>query len=127
MLPKGHGAEMSSRIFVAIAAGGAVGALLRAAVVEWLLDGQSIALLALNVIGSFILGAAVGRLAHSHSLRAGVGVGFCGALTSMSTFAVDVAQRFQAGRVVVPLVLALATIALATAGGYFGLRIGEHE
>lgn len=86
-------------------------------------------LLTANVAGSFVLGALVGARVGGDltaTTLTVLGTGFCGALTSWSTFSVDVAARIEAGRSrsaagVVALSLVLGGVAaaagLALAGG----------
>jgi len=80
-----------------------------------------------NVVGSFILGAVVGTQA-SGAAAALLGAGFCGALTTYSTFgyetvrlAEDGAYRHAAayvlGSIVVGLGAAFLGVALGTAAG----------
>ncbi len=116
---------MNARMIVAVALGGAVGALVRAGVTNHLVTSRSVGLLILNVAGSFVLGLLVIRLVHAPTLLAATGTGFCGAVTSMSTFAVDVAQRLQDGQAASALGLACLTVAGALAGAAVGLRLGE--
>jgi CrcB protein len=70
-----------------VALGAAVGAPLRFLVAE-LVPGVR-ATLVVNVVGSAVLGLLVGASPSTYAL---VGVGFCGALTTFSAFAVEVAQ-----------------------------------
>ena len=73
------------------------------------------ATLAVNVAGSALLGALVGVPADTVAL---VGVGFCGAFTTYSTFAVEVVQtrswRYVAATVV--LCVGAAAISRSVAG-----------
>ena len=81
--------------------GGACGAALRWAVLAiWPIgDGVAWSLLGLNVAGSFLLGATLAQQwQHPRQrllLHDLVGVGFCGGLTTMSTFSVEVAELLQ--------------------------------
>lgn len=111
----------------AIGAGGASGALVRAGVLELLDEWRSAALLVVNVIGSFLLGVIVVRFVDAPTLRTGLGSGFCGALTSMSTFAVDVASHLDSGQAMTGAVITTATVACAAAGAFLGLRLGRLE
>ena len=73
--------------------------------------------LLVNVFGSFLLGALTG-LAVSGSAMALLGVGFCGALTTYSAFAVqtvDRGPRIGLVNVLLTLPLALAACALGFA------------
>jgi CrcB protein len=101
----------------AVTVGGALGAASR-----WALAGPSGAgqfpwpVLAVNVAGSLILGvlltAEVTRPAARLVVRDGAGTGFCGGLTTFSTFAVQVAHLSRAGQV--------ATAALYTGASVTG-------
>ncbi len=55
------------------------------------------ALLGVNVAGAFVLGLVAFRTASGHRemLRLGVGVGFCGGLTTFSAFAVTAADLLR--------------------------------
>ena len=52
---------------------------------------------AINVVGSFILGAIAART-HSPRTKLLVGTGFCGSFTTFSTFSVDVVNYVDTGR-----------------------------
>jgi CrcB protein len=76
---------------------------------------------AVNVVGSFVLGTALGAGTTTYAL---VGIGFCGALTTFSTFALEAAEsaegrhwRRSGAYVVATLVACLGAAAL-------GLRLG---
>ncbi|WP_345345367.1 fluoride efflux transporter CrcB [Rhodococcus olei] len=79
--------------------------------------------LSVNIIGSLILGALAGAAtAHDSALWTLVGTGFCGALTTFSTFGYetvrlfeDRARLFAVGNVVVTVVAGLAAAALGFA------------
>jgi CrcB protein len=112
---------MSWRLIFAIAGGGATGALVRAGMVALFDEWGSAPLFFINVFGSFLLGVTVVRLVDSPTLRAALGTGFCGALTSMSTFAVDIASRLDSAEVGTALALAAATIVCAAGGAALGI------
>ncbi len=86
--------------------GGAAGTLLREAVSRALppgIDGFPWDTLIVNLVGSLILGfvvvTAMERVAPSRYLRPLIGTGFCGGLTTFSTFAVEVVLLIRAGRI----------------------------
>ncbi|MEQ8842777.1 MAG: CrcB family protein [Acidimicrobiales bacterium] len=82
---------------VLVASGGLVGAGTRWALLQ-VADDAAWALVGMNAIGSFVLGMLIhGALRGDGSRRLGVGVGFCGALTTFSTLAVDAAHHLDAG------------------------------
>ena len=108
---------------LAIAAGGALGALARWMATAALPDGRiPWAVLLVNVIGSALLGLVLveewsdprARLV----LRDFAGIGFCGGMTTFSTFAVDVVNLVDAGRAT-----AAAAYVAATLLGGFGALI----
>lgn len=68
------------------------------------------ATLVVNVLGSLLLGLFVGLPARPYAL---LGIGFCGAFTTYSTFAVEAVQLPRGWRyVVVSVVLCFAACAL---------------
>jgi len=84
-----------------VAAGAAVGAPLRYLVNHWLREHLAAAppagTLVVNVAGSFVLGVLVGAGVTGAPLAL-VGVGFCGALTTFSTLALEVWDAMTDGR-----------------------------
>ncbi len=76
---------------VLVAAGGALGAVLRFALIR-LNDRWPLGTLVANVVGSLLLGVLVG-VTDDPLLRAGLGTGLLGGLTTFSTFAGEVAAR----------------------------------
>lgn len=89
-----------------VGVGGAAGALGRYAV-DTALDGGRRSTFAVNVLGSMFLGALVAS-APADATLAVVGTGFCGAFTTFSSLAVNVARAASADR---------SGLALADAGG----------
>lgn len=92
---------MTAWIIVGLA--GALGATSRHAadigLRRWFPNGPSIGILAVNVLGSFVLGIVVGAGADriiDENVRLGVAVGFCGAFTTFSTFAAELAGLVEA-------------------------------
>ena len=107
-----------------VALGALIGAPLRLLAVRLAgRDGGDAALgtLAVNVLGSALLGVVLGRADASAAVVALVGTGFCGTLTTFSTFGVDVLRLIEEralgralGYVTATLVLGLG----AAAAGY---------
>lgn len=94
---------MKSLLLVGI--GGAIGAVLRhgagVAATSWLGRGFPIGTLAVNVVGSLVLGAVLGwseRAALGPEARLLVGTGLCGALTTFSTFSTETLALLQSGQ-----------------------------
>lgn len=83
--------------------------------------------LIVNVIGSFVLGLITGlvvsRVGLSMTVRMLVGVGFCGAFTTFSTYAVETLLQRPLGLALLNLVLHNAlSIGAAAAGLYLAIR-----
>ena len=92
---------MSLQMFVAVGAGGALGAMSRYGVAQLVGRGSfgiagPMATLVVNVAGSSLMGAIAGGIAAGISLpeawRASIAVGYLGALTTFSSFALDTGQ-----------------------------------
>ncbi|NNF55880.1 MAG: camphor resistance protein CrcB [Acidimicrobiales bacterium] len=116
----------SVRRMLMIGVGGAAGALLRSGALGLAGDDAAIrALLSINIIGSFWLGLAVVRLRRQPDFLAAVGTGFCGGFTSLSSFAVQVAELIGEGRATVGIGLAVVTALSTVAGIDLGIRISR--
>jgi len=88
---------------IVVAVGGAAGAGLRWLVTD--LVGHNAypwATLVVNIVGAFILGLLIrpSTTERQETAKLGLGVGFCGGLTTFSSFAVALAQQLRDGRVV---------------------------
>jgi CrcB protein len=119
----------SPATWVAIAAGGAVGSVLRAAVsFGFARAGWPLATLAVNVAGSALLGALAAWLparTATPAVTAALTVGLCGGFTTMSTLALEVVQQWQAGapaRAASYAVASLVCSVVAAAAGYAAAR-----
>ncbi|WP_027963947.1 fluoride efflux transporter FluC [Halalkalibacillus halophilus] len=83
-----------------------------------------------NLLGSFILGALTAYFLFKNFptwLKAGLGIGFCGGFTTMSTLAQDAVTLLQQGE----MFIFLSYILLSAAGGialaFFGYKIVENK
>ncbi|GAB3622429.1 hypothetical protein GCM10027418_05110 [Mariniluteicoccus endophyticus] len=112
--------------WLAVALGGALGGAARFVLGWWLAPADDGAwpwgVVVANVLGSFVLGAAVALLGHDARL-AFVGTGFCGALTTWSTFAVD-AVRLLRRRPERGLAYIAVSLAVGPAAAYAGWAAG---
>ena len=110
---------MMGRSFAAVAVGGALGCLLRwdlAIFLNRYFPAIPPGTLAANLIGCYIIGVGIALFALSPGIgpewKLFVTTGFCGGLTTFSTFSVEVVTLLQAGR----LSLAFGAIAVHVIG-----------
>lgn len=93
------------KIILAVAAGGAIGAVMRHLVnvqsLHWFGLGFPWSTLFVNVLGSFLMGVLVETSAllwsPGQAMRAMIAVGFLGAFTTFSSFSLDVAVLYERG------------------------------
>ena len=118
------------RIQVAIFAGGVVGALARAGLAQamhWDGRGWPWSTFLVNVAGTLLLGYFATRLqerlAPSTYRRPLVGTGFCGALTTFSTFQVELIKLARAGATATAASYAVASLALGLTGVYLATAL----
>lgn len=114
---------MDVQVRLAVAAGGAVGTLLRIAVnVAVPVRVSPLATLFVNLVGAYLLGRLAGSMPDaSPRARAFVGTGILGAFTTFAAVAVDVVALGHA-----PLLLAVYAIA-TLAGGLTVARLGRDQ
>jgi CrcB protein len=120
--------RLDARELAAIFAGGAVGAVARAALAQAApapAGGWPWITFAVNVLGAFLLGYFVTRLQERLPLSAYrrplLGTGFCGALTTFSTMQLELLQMLDAHRA--GLACAYAAASLAT--GYVAVALAS--
>ncbi len=107
-----------------VVAGALVGAPLRLLVTRLAAHGgrdPARGTLAVNVVGSALLGVVLGAAAPPPAVVALVGTGFCGTLTTFSTFGTDVLRLAERRTIARALGYAAATVVLgltAAAAGY---------
>ncbi len=118
------------KLILFIAVGGALGAVLRHAVgvqlLRWLGSGFPFSTLAVNIIGSFTLGALVEVMALRWQVgvetRAFLTVGLIGAFTTFSAFSLDVVLLYERGAFLSMAFYLAASVTLSV----FGLVAGLH-
>ncbi len=115
-------------LWPAVAIGAMAGASLRYGTTTWWGGDDRIATLAVNVAGSFVLGvltALVGALRVSPRTNALLATGFCGALTTFSTFAVELAESGRHGSAAGVVAYLGASVVLGLGAARAGLRSGR--
>ncbi|MCH8038124.1 MAG: CrcB family protein [Proteobacteria bacterium] len=119
------------RIALAVAAGGAIGASARYLLVGglglWLGAGFPVGTLAVNALGSFMMGVLIEVTAlvwsPSPELRALLVVGVLGSFTTVSAFSLDVLVLFERGAGGLAGLYLAASVTLSLAGIYAGMRL----
>ena len=106
--------------WIAVALGGALGALARYGISTWVFTISShkfpYATLAVNVLGSSLMGILfvliIEKAALPAEMRSLLMIGFLGAFTTFSTFSLDALGLWQNGHVFTALIYILATVIL---------------
>ncbi len=119
------------KMLLAVAAGGAVGAVGRYLVVSAVGHifgtGFPLGTIVVNVVGSFVLGALIEALAlvwsPSPELRAMVVVGVLGAFTTFSTFSMDVVLLYERGALGQAALYIGASVILSIGAFFLGLSL----
>lgn len=85
-----------------------------------------LATLAINVVGSFLLGLVTAWVADGAppSVRLVAGVGFLGGFTTFSTASVELVRLARAQRPLAAVGLALAMLVLAVLAAFLGVALG---
>jgi len=120
---------------VAVAMGGAVGAVGRFWITGWVMRFSRDSFFpwgtfVVNVAGTFILGlflgaTTTGRFAVSPNMRAFVAIGVLGALTTFSTFAYEIIEAARVGDYRIAFLNAGGSLALGLAACWLGLILGQ--
>lgn len=110
-----------------VALGAVAGAVLRfgadRAAVRWRGAGTVVGILAVNVVGSLVLGAVLGARGLPPAVVALVGTGFCGTLTTFSTFGFDVVRLVEERRVGRAAAYLTGSVLLGVAAATIGYTI----
>ncbi|MEM7226618.1 MAG: fluoride efflux transporter CrcB [Pseudomonadota bacterium] len=119
------------KLLLAVAAGGALGAvgryLVASQIGHWLGTGFPYGTLTVNVVGSFVMGALIEVMAIAWSpspeLRAFLVVGVLGAFTTFSTFSLDVMLLVERHQTWASFLYVIASVCLSVGGLFAGLRL----
>jgi len=116
------------RELLLVAVGAVPGALMRwqagVQLGPWL-GGSAGADLLVNLVGSFLLGVLAGPIPHRTSLVLLLGIGFCGCLTTFSSWMLDVVKLIQQQRPLLGLVLVVVSLALGLLFAALGLLLSR--
>ena len=120
-------------IWIAVAAGGAIGAMARHGVsrvsLHMLGPNFPYGTLAANIAGSFSMGLVIiwltAREPNSPALRAFLTVGLLGAFTTFSTFSLDVVTLYRDKTVMIAGAYLLASVILSITGLLAGIALGR--
>lgn len=115
--------------WLAVAAGGMIGAVLRHAVnvvtIKTFGPGFPLSTMIVNIVGSFAMGALVAAMAHaghiSNEVRLFLAVGLLGSFTTFSTFSLDIYTLYERQAYGPLLGYALGSFALSILGLVLGL------
>ena len=116
---------------IAIAAGGALGAVLRhgvnGAVVALAGVNFPLGIMAVNIIGSLVMGVLTGVFAHfyepSQTMKAFLTVGVLGGFTTFSSFSLDAVLLWQRGETVQAVFYVAASVLLSIAALVAGMML----
>jgi fluoride exporter len=89
------------------------------------LGGSAVSDLLVNLVGSLILGFLAGPMPRRPSLLLLLGIGFCGCLTTFSSWMLDVVKLLQAGQPVFGLLLIVVSLALGLACAAAGFQLSR--
>jgi CrcB protein len=118
---------------LAIAGGGAAGALLRfwvsTGVYAWLGKNFPYGTLAVNVLGSLLMGflfvMMIDKLTLGPAWRAAVLVGMLGAFTTFSTFSIETMSLLEEGELIKALMNVLLSVGLCLIATWIGMLTGR--
>lgn len=120
-------------LFASVAAGGAVGTLLRFATGNWINANWPqhfyLATLLVNLLGSLIIGFLYVQFLMRPDIplpvRAGLLVGVLGGLTTFSSFSLDSLRLLESGQLPVALGYLLLTVGGGLLACWTGMRLGQ--
>jgi len=116
------------RELLLVAVGAAPGALLRwqaAVQLAPAVGGEAITNLIVNLLGSFVLGFLAGPIPRRTALVLCLGIGFCGSLTTFSSWILDVVKLLEKGQPLGAGLLVLVSLALGLAAAGLGLGLSR--
>ena len=125
---QGRRLSFELRVLVLVAIGAVPGALLRWQSGVQLgphLGGSAGADLLVNLVGSLVLGFLAGPIPRRTGLLLLLGIGFCGCLTTFSSWMLDVVKLIQAGRPIWGFLLIVGSLVLGLLSAAGGLGMSR--
>ena len=89
------------------------------------LGGSAVSDLLVNLIGSLLLGFLAGPMPRRPSLLLLLGIGFCGCLTTFSSWMLDVVKLLEAGQPVFGLLLIVVSLVLGVGCAAAGFQLSR--
>jgi CrcB protein len=113
--------------WVLVGVGGAAGVLARYGIGRLTAGTEALiwSTVAINVVGSFLLGVLVATAWFSNDTREALGVGVLGGFTTFSTFSVQVILEADGGRAGIALAYVLASVLGGIAAAAAGYALGR--
>lgn len=116
-------------LLIYVAAGGAFGSLCRYLMMGWIgrFAGKDFpfATLAVNVLGSFLLGVLIGMIAtylpRSRELHALLAIGALGGFTTFSTFAMDAYMLMERGEILSAIAYTVSSVLMGVSAFFIGM------
>tara|TARA_Y100000758_G_scaffold134782_1_gene95381 strand:+ start:501 stop:854 length:354 start_codon:yes stop_codon:yes gene_type:complete len=115
---------MEPKMVALVGVGGALGAVLRYLIGEWMPDGFPWGTLTVNLVGSLILGILVG-MSLSAEMGLLLGTGIMGAFTTMSAYSVDLVELFENSEYGPAMSYLLITLLGCPLLAYGGMKIAQ--
>ncbi|MGM9827020.1 MAG: fluoride efflux transporter CrcB [Muribaculaceae bacterium] len=86
-----------------------------------------LATMAVNIAGCFIIGLVYGLIDHGYNItpawRTGITVGFCGGLTTFSTFGRETFVLLQSGQIAMGLLYTALSVVIGVAAAWGGFAL----
>ena len=117
--------DMIKNILI-VGAGGALGSIARyliTCIFSHLAICSELAILLVNIIGSFIIGLLIP--ASQNTIYLLMAVGFCGGFTTFSSFSAQAFQLLQNGQRLASLIYILASVLISIAFVFLGILLSE--